>query len=507
MVVILTSGALDGVDAYKVDLEVEHNSKGLPSFLMVGLAEGAAKEAKDRVSAALRSNMLPYPKGKITVNLAPADRKKLGSFYDLPLAIALLCISNVLDTEICQHSFFAGELSLNGDLKPVAGILPLALRAKEENIKRLFVPEENAKEAAIVDGLEVYAIKNLLQLISFLKKETILETTKAEQFTHKDDFPLDFSEVKGQEQAKRAIEIAAAGSHNILFVGPPGSGKSMLAKRIPSILPPLSFNEALEVTKIYSVSGELHNKGIITTRPFRSPHHTLSGIALIGGGKYPKPGEVSMAHRGVLFLDELAEFPKNALEVLRQPLEDHNVTIARASHSSTYPTNFMLVAAMNPCPCGYATDPKHTCSCSTNAKERYKAKLSGPLLDRIDLHIEVPAVAYKDLRENSQSISSKQMRENILKAREIQEKRYKDLNYTSNAELSGKHLDLYCKLSKESEEFLGNTVEKFALSARSYTRILRIARTIADLANQENISTAHLAEAVNYRSLDRNYTN
>ncbi len=506
MVAILTSGALDGVDAYKVDLEVEHNHKGLPSFLMVGLAEGAAKEAKDRVSSALRSCMLPYPKGKITVNLAPADRKKIGSFYDLPLAIGLLCASDMLTQEACAHAFFAGELSLNGDLKPVAGILPLALRAREEKAKALFVPEENAQEAAIVEGLQVYAIKNLTQLVAFLKNEIELEAVKLEEFAQETVFYADFLEVKGQEQAKRAIEIAAAGSHNLLFIGPPGSGKTMLAKRIPSVLPPLSFDEALEVTKIYSVSGELQNKGLVKTRPFRAPHHTVSDIALIGGGKYPKPGEVSMAHRGVLFLDELPEFPKNALEVLRQPLEDHYVNIARASHTSSYPANFMLVAAMNPCPCGYATDPKHTCICSDVNKQRYRSKLSGPLLDRIDLHIEVPAVPYKDLSSKASGLSSEQMRAHILKARKIQEQRYKDLPYSSNAELSGTHLELFCALEKEEQEFLGTVVEKFALSARAYTRILKIARTIADLSDSKSITKNHLAEAVNYRALDRAYS-
>ncbi len=505
MVVILTSGALDGVDAYRVDLELEHNSKGLPSFLMVGLAEGAVKESKDRVFAALRANQLPAPSGKVTVNLAPADRKKFGSFYDLPLAIALLCSNDVVKYEQCKDYFFAAELSLNGDLKPVSGVLPLALLAKEEGLKAVFVAKENAQEAAIVEGIDVYAVASISELVAFLQERESLTPIIAEKFEEKTSYFFDFSEVKGQELAKRAIEIAAAGGHNLLLIGPPGSGKTMLAQRIPSVLPPLSFDESLEVTKIYSISGNLKNKGLVEVRPFRSPHHTVSDIALIGGGKMPKPGEVSMAHRGVLFLDELPEFQKSALEVLRQPLEDHCVTIARVTHTSTYPANFMLVAAMNPCPCGYSTDPHHNCTCSDVTKARYKSKLSGPLLDRIDLHIEVPAVPYKDLRSNTKGVSSAQMRENILKARKIQEKRYKNIPYASNAELSGKYLEEYCQLGKEEHDFLGVIVNKFALSARSYTRILRIARTIADLNEDEKISTKHLAEAVNYRALDREY--
>ncbi len=506
MVVILKSGALDGVDAYKVDLELEHNPKGLPAFLMVGLAEGAVKEAKDRVFSALRASNLPIPLGKITANLAPADRKKIGSFYDLPLAIALLCTTDFLDYEQCKNKFFASELSLNGDLRPVAGILPLALRAKEEGSTAFFVAEENAQEAAIVEGLTVYAIKNIAQLIAFLQGRLEINPVQVKKLKNEEEYFLDFAEVKGQEQAKRAIEIAAAGAHNLLFIGPPGSGKTMLAQRIPTILPPLTFDEALEVTKIYSISGTLQNKGLISSRPFRSPHHTVSPIALVGGGKIPKPGEVSMAHRGVLFLDELPEFQKSALEVLRQPLEDHTVTIARVTHTSSYPANFMLVAAMNPCPCGYATDPNHKCTCSPIQKQKYKGKLSGPLLDRIDLHIEVPAVPYADLRNENKGISSKEMRENILRARAIQEKRFLNIHYASNAELSGKYLEEYCKLGTKEHDFLGNIVNKFALSARSYTRILRIARTIADLAEEKNISVSHLAEAVNYRSLDRTYS-
>ncbi len=504
MVIILTSGALDGVDAYKVDLELEHNPKGLFSFLLVGLAEGAAKEAKDRVFSALRASNLSPPNGRVTVNLAPADRKKVGSFYDLPLAIALLCASETLKEDVCKNKFFAGELSLNGDIKPVSGILPLALRAKEENVDAIFVAEANAQEAAIVDGLDVYGVKNLAQVVAFLSNRIELEPVKVQEFDEiEEQYFLDFSEVRGQDQAKRAIEIAAAGAHNLLFIGPPGSGKTMLAQRIPTILPSLSFDEALEVTKIYSINSVLENKGLIKARPFRSPHHTVSDIALVGGGRLPKPGEVSLAHRGVLFLDELPEFQKSALEVLRQPLEDHTVTISRATHTSTYPANFMLVSAMNPCPCGFATDPKNACVCTPTQKQKYRAKLSGPLLDRIDLHIEVPAVPYKDLRSENKGLSSATMRERIQKARKIQEERLKGTPYQSNADLNGKYLEMFCKIGEEEHKFLENIVEKFALSARAYTRILRIARTIADLAEDENINVGHLAEAVNYRTLDR----
>ncbi len=503
MVIILHSGALDGVDAYKVELELEHTN-GLMSFLLVGLAEGAAKEAKDRVFSALRTSNLKPPSGRVTVNLAPADRRKIGAFYDLPLVVALLCASGELQIEKCKNMFFAAELSLNGDLRPVSGILPLALRAKEDNAEAIFVPEQNAQEAAIVEGLTVYAIKNISQLVAFLNNRIELEPYKVQSFDELEaTYTMDFSEVRGQEQAKRAIEIAAAGAHNLLFIGPPGSGKTMLAQRIPTVLPPLCFEEAMEVTKIYSVTGTLGNKGLVKTRPFRAPHHTVSNIALVGGGATPKPGEVSMAHRGVLFLDELPEFQKSALEVLRQPLEDHQVTISRATHSSTYPANFMLVSAMNPCPCGFATDPNNTCVCTPKQKQKYRAKLSGPLLDRIDLHIEVPAVPYKDLRAVKTGLSSEQMRERILKARKIQEERLKDTPYQSNSELNGKYLEKYCKISDAEHDFLENIVNTFSLSARSYTRILRMARTIADLAGEENIQVGHLAEAVNYRSLDR----
>lgn len=504
MIVRLSCGALEGVDAFRVDLEVDYSRQGMPGFMMVGLAEGAVREAKERVFAALRASNLRLPPARITVNLAPADKRKAGSAYDLPLAIALLAGAGLLDPEKTEGWFFAGELSLTGDIKPVPGVLPLAMLARDEGAKGILVCPQNAPEASIVETVPVYAPRTLGEAVAFLLGETQLAPVLFHLEESQDQpFALDFADVKGQEQAKRAIEIAAAGAHNLLFLGPPGSGKTMLAQRIPSILPALTFEESLEVTKIYSVAGMLDGKGLVSQRPFRAPHHTISDIALIGGGVHSRPGEVCMAHRGVLFLDELPEYRKQALEVLRQPLEDGLVTISRVAQSLTYPADCMLVAAMNPCPCGYRTDPNHTCTCSDSAIERYRGKLSGPLLDRIDLHVEVPSVPYEDLRSTAPTLSSAQLRERISVARNMQTARYQGTPCRTNADLSGPLLEKYCQLGQAEHDFLGIAVQNLSLSARAYTRVLRIARTIADLEGAEQLALKHLAEAINCRALDR----
>lgn len=501
------SASVVGIDAFVVEVEVDL-ALGVPSFATVGLAEGAVRESKERVKAAVKNAGYDFPNRRVTVNLAPADVKKEGSHFDLPMAIGVLAAQEVIRSkERIKDYMLLGELSLDGALRRVQGCLPMVLAARESKFKGVLVPVDNVREASVVKGIDTIPIASLPEALEFLGGIRSIEPAVFETegfFEAPLEYPVDFSEVKGQETAKRALEIAAAGGHNVMMMGPPGTGKTMLSMRLPTILPDLTFEESLETTKIYSVMGYLdQGEALVRRRPFRSPHHTISDAGLVGGGQNPRPGEVSLAHNGVLFLDELPEFRKNVLEVLRQPLEDHRVVISRAAISMTYPARFMLVAASNPCPCGFLMDSEKACTCMPPQIHKYRSKLSGPLMDRIDLHIDVPAVAFRDLSGLTAGEPSTAIRQRVIRARGVQKERLKGRAIYSNSEMTSRMIKKYCEVDEDGHRLIENAMEKYRLSARAYTRILKVARTIADLDGRETIGSGHVGEAIQYRTQDR----
>ena len=506
MFIKVCSMSVIGMDSYPVSVEVDV-SQGLPQFATVGLPDASVKESRDRIKAAIKNSGYSFPRNHVTVNLAPADIRKEGTGFDLPIAVGILAAQELIAHDSVEGCLFLGELSLDGSVKGVRGVLPAALKAAASGINSVFVPAENAAEAAMVEGIRAYGVKTLpdvVEILSGRQDVSPLTVDASRLFQSTNQYDIDYSEIRGQEQALRAIEVAAAGGHNILMIGPPGSGKSMLAKRMPTILPDLSFEEAIEITKVFSVAGMLNSgQTLMAVRPFRSPHHTISDAGLAGGGQMPHPGEISLAHLGVLFLDELPEFKRNALEALRQPLEDGTITITRAAVTASFPAKFMLVAAMNPCPCGYFGDRRRACRCSAPQIRKYQGRISGPLLDRIDLHVEVPSVRYRALAEGRGGESSASIKTRVAAARAAQKKRLGDAGILTNARMTERQIRRYCTIDEESHHLLDMAIEKLGLSARAMNRVLKVSRTIADLEGKEKIEPAHVAEAIQYRSLDR----